>query len=354
MPVSPREPLRQRYRTMVAANADLRSRPWWPEAAGTLELALVEGPDLTEARSLIDVLEGMNSRQQAALLAHHLGALDGGPRLEVEHVCGGGEIIFRVRTAADCEQICNHVGVSPRPDPKDAQVFAVADARGLYIGLVVGVRAEVAQPWGRFFLVSETPGFLPVWEDRDPSWGGAARDPVTRRAELASPIVEWFTALREQGVTVIWEGGETWEVESVEDLITFYDRFRWSPRRYRDGFDERFGIDGTRCTVALELGMVDCLAWVAHDSLVWELDPAVVADALFAAAALCGQSLGELALDGTTAPIRLPTFGDYSDAERQAQVDRFLRRFEQLVVSLDESVSHGRVPDPAGWPKLSE
>jgi hypothetical protein len=350
----PRELLRRRYRALVAKNEALQGSVWFQDANDIVEVDVVDQLELAEIEATLRALEHLNERQQFAMLRRRWECINGEPALSIEHLCEDGSTILRVATAAECEHVCLELyAPDPWPDPAKEHIYAVCRPEGTYGGLLVGQLAAHAESQSPHFFLHSAIGVLPAWDDRDPMWSGPL-DAVARRDGNERPVKEWFAYLRENGTEVGWAKGERWLVRSCEELIAFYDRLRWSPRRFRDGFDERFGIAGPRSEVDLQIAVAECVAWVTHDGLVWEIDAAEVADALCAAVALVGGSIGDVVVQATAvARAYTPqTQGAYGADERREQLARFVGRLRQLAEVLgSEAQPVADNLDPGLWPE---
>jgi hypothetical protein len=97
---------------------------------------------------------------------------------------------------------------------------------------------------------------------------------------------------------VVWLSAGDWtqavRLDEPVDLLSFLWRFNAAPRRYLDGFDERFGIDGPLCSLENEVSVEGCLAACADCSfLEWTDYPDLIADGFFVATVLDGRDIGE-------------------------------------------------------------
>lgn len=333
--VSPRARLRERYRNVVEANGELASRPWWPDAEASVEQVIVDAPDLEDARAAVTALEELNSPQQAALLAHYWARAEGEIPLVWEYLSADGDMIARVTTDAECESLCREVMAPlPWPDAEAEEVFALYDARGAARGLLVGVHTEpVTEGLVDRFLLREAIGLIPSWDDRDPMWDNDWAAVIEGYGESALVVRGWLAQLRQQGTEVAWESGERWRVLSCAALVAFDDRFCWSARRFLDGFDERFEIPGPPAEVELRLSVADCVQWVAHEAVLWKIDPEHVADALVNAVTLLGGDIAALPAEALEAAVAYsaPDAGGYTEAERLEQIQIFCDRLDLLV-----------------------
>src|SRR5207302_1902602 len=102
---------------------------------------------------------------------------------------------------------------------------------------------------------------------------------------------------------VRWAGADGGSLAEVHDLVFFYlHRFRRAPRRYLDGFDERFGVGGPVDELEVRVGIEECLDSLARAVVPpWGADPTMLADAFYVGTLLSGRTVSEALPRGVAA-----------------------------------------------------
>jgi hypothetical protein len=283
---SAREQLRRRF-LAVASRPAVAAAVGWDQINADVEIAVVDQLPLEAASAAIEELEQLGDRQLFPVLYRHWESAQGCMlSLDPVYVSPEGVVIFRVGDVADCKEIWLDLkGPSEVPDPRTFLVY-VAREGTLWSAAVVaepgpagGTVSEsgISQSLGVLAIVGPAPG----WDDRDPGWETSNADLPGRLEGREAPLKSWFEDLGDGGCQVAWAALQQFVIRDWRTLLFAYDNFCWWPGRYLDGFDDRFGIAGPVCRVKLELPVSKCVAWAFDEAEVWEIDPAVVAEAFY-------------------------------------------------------------------------
>ena len=330
---SEREALRKRLRSLVAGNVELNDGNW-AGAIADVELEVGEMLPLAEATAVVDELATLTDVQARNVIHFRSHQFDGrSGRFERVHLFGDGGMILR---AVD-EEAARHLSADlyvplplPFPGPDEFDLFAYSSADGGWESLVAGRELPGSREVVGIFLVHAIYGAMPGWDDRDPMWSTANIDVEERLSGRELPLREWFAERGKLGWSVTWERDAAFEVEGVRELIYAFDCYSWSPRRFVDGCDERFGIDGPKVALELSIGLDECLRWVVEEAEVWEIDPALVADAFVVMRKVSGGDW--VANDDLESAVAIARdLGNEYGEEALAGIDRFVARLHALL-----------------------
>jgi hypothetical protein len=326
-PASPRDELRRRYQ---ALKAPLDLRPHQLELVEEMESWIVHELELEEAMARLSELESLNQAQLMGMLRHerehHRGEVEA---VELVHLPSDGSTVEQVKSRRDWQNF-RHELCWPyeEPDLEESDVYVARDADGMCNALVI---AQAVGPTrsGRpgALLVTDIGGRFPG-EDDD-CWYEDSLD--------EAPLREWFAHLLASGRQVRWAELDYHAVDDLSELLEFLWQFNASPRRYVDGFDERFGFGGPAKLVDNSVSIGRCLTVCADGTyLKWTDFPSHLADGFFVVALLGGQDInGALATAVAQAAEHRRSCAD--DREWQTRFDAvitFVDRFSQLVESV--------------------
>jgi hypothetical protein len=312
-----------------------------------MEGQVVDELDLEEATAWVCELELLNSQQRLGLLRYEQERRSGSVgAVELAHLLDSGWTIELLRNSNDCDVFCTELcwpyGV---PDVDENEVYVARDGDGMCFALVIGHTAGSTQS-GRPgpLLVNDIGGRFPP--DEEDCW---YEDDL---ADAHAPLREWFGHLLASGRDVRWSDLAVEELDDVDELLSFLWRFRAAPRRYLDGFDERFGISGPVRAAANHVSVDRCLAVCSDGSfLEWTDYPDLIADGFFVAALLDGYDIPqELANAESLADELRGRCADESEwEERFSAVVTFAARLRQLVssVGIEPSALTAPLPRPS-------
>jgi hypothetical protein len=322
--VSERELLRRRY---VAIGDRVELRPHERTLFDNVESSILDSPDLAEEQRWVDELETLDARQLVAVLHHEWEQLSGEREsLELVYLCDSGMTVVRTHSAADCEALCVDLDRSDEvTDLSEEEVYFLRDT-GMCFAIITGFTAHDESGRPEAFLIERIRGRFPGFEEP-----GYDQDNLD---EAKAPLTEWFESLRASGVDAYWGEGEEHSASTVVELSSFYfNNFREAPRRYVDGFDERFGLAGPVCRVKTSVTVEDCLQACADDSYLEATDYAdKIADAIYVATVLTGGDAKKIVdrAEVWVAELRKGCTNDEQWLERYEAVDSFNERLHNV------------------------
>jgi hypothetical protein len=337
---SPREPLRRRF---VALAEQPGLRPHERALVEEMEAVVVDEPDLADAEAWLDDLETFNAHQLYAVLFHEAEQVRG-ERESLEIVClfEDGTTIVRAHDVADCLALCAELDWPyESPNPEEEEVYFVRDA-GTCFALVLGFTScnENGQP--EAFPIHDIRGRFPGVDD--PDWNHDTVD------DAKEPLARWFADLRAHGIDAYWGEGDAHIAVGVGALTDFYfHHFREAPRRYVDGYDERFGLAGPVSRLETRLTVEQCLKACADEEyLEWTDFADKIADAIYVATVLSGGDAKKIVdrAEVWVAELRKGCASDEEWLERYEAVDSFIRRLRKVdeFVAGDAGVLAGGLP----------